>query len=203
MAFRQRAAVLDVVMLETPPPWEMSTWRDARAQVGRWLSFTAVAWWEWIRIEGRLTALLQAAAAAGGAAMLALVGSRWLRRRLGGAVVATAEGGESHRAARLLGALHLLRLAALPAAAPLALLALWHAQGWLAGAFGAVLGRGLIATVLLAVGVSLLHARSTLGSSLLRPELQRLWPWRATALLALALVVAILKEAALRQTAPP
>src|SRR3954451_5068624 len=80
----------------------MSTWRDARAQlvqVGRWLSFTAVAWWEWFRIEGRLTALLQAGAAAGGAAMLALVGSRWLRRRLGGAVVATAEGGESHRAA--------------------------------------------------------------------------------------------------------
>ncbi len=61
VAFRQRAAVLDVVMLETPPPWKMSTWRDARAQlvqVGRWLSFTAVAWWEWFRIEGRLTALL-------------------------------------------------------------------------------------------------------------------------------------------------
>jgi potassium-dependent mechanosensitive channel len=84
---------------------------------------------------------------------------------------------------RLLGALHLLRLAAVPAAAPLALLTLWHAQGWLAGAFGAVLGRGLIATVLLAVGVALLYSHSTVGSNLLRPELQRFWLWRATALL--------------------
>jgi small-conductance mechanosensitive channel len=61
VAARQRAAVLDVVMMETPPPWNLAVWRDGAAElldVPGWLRFKLMAWFEWFRVQGGTLALL-------------------------------------------------------------------------------------------------------------------------------------------------
>ena len=198
VAARQRAAVLDIVLMETPPPWNPAVWRDAAAdfaQVWDWLRLKAQAWAEWYRSQGGLPALLQAIVAVAAGAGLAAMAIRWLGRR----VAAAGKDGDA-AAARAMAS---LRRVGIPCVALFALLLLWGAQGWLAGSFGGLLERGLIAAILVILGLAMLRAPATAGHGLLRAETIGSWLLRGAALTLLALVIALVKEAALRQPTPP
>jgi potassium-dependent mechanosensitive channel len=198
VAARQRAAVLDIVLMETPPPWDPSVWRAAAAdfmQILSWLRFSAVAWEEWYRVQGGLLALMQAIAAVAAGASLAAMATRWLGRR----VAAAGRGGD----AAVLRATSALRRAGIPCAALLALMLLWGAQGWLCGSFGAVLQRALVAAILVVLGITMLRAPAAAGYGMVRSETIGPWMLRGVALLLMALVIGLVKEAALRQPTPP
>ena len=180
VAARQRAAVLDIVLMETPPPWNLAVWRNAAADLAQgwdWLRSKALASAEWYRQGGPL-ALVQAIVATAAGAGLAGVAIRWLGRR----VAAAGKDGDA-AAAR---AMDSLRRAGIPCAALLALLLLWGAQGWFAGSFGAVLQRGLVVAILVILGLAMLGAQATAGYGLLRSETIGPWLLRGVALTLLA-----------------
>ena len=198
VAARQRAAVLDIVLMETPPPWQPSVWREAGEQFTHildWLGFRFSAWLSWYGSQGGVAALLQTLLAACGAAALMLLLIRSLARRLGQ--------GTDEQDRTVHRALSALRGGLVPGAAILAVLLLWTGQGWLAGQFGAVLARLLIAVIAVALGIALLRAIAPRSQG--SPTMTAGGGVQAAgyALLAVALVVSVLKEAALRQTLPP
>ena len=198
VAARQRAAVLDVIMLETPPPWNPAVWRDGAAefaQVLAWLRFKLRAWFDWFRLQGGTLALLQTIAAAAAAMGMALAGTGLLGRRL-------AAGGDERRVAAQ-GGLAAIASASIPCAGLLAVLVLWSAQGWLTGQFGAVLQRLLIATMAALLGGAMLRSWAGSRAGPMRPETVRALIWSCVALMVLAVGVSLVKEAALRQPVPP
>ena len=208
VALLQRTAVLDRILLTTPPPWSQAVWRDGLAQLSAlsiWLATGARDWWQRYAGTGGLTALLQALAAAVGAAAVATALVRQLDRRLrtGG----TADGDEADQQVLRRAADSVRRVAA-PVAAVLGLGLLWSLQGWLDGGFGAVLLRVLATVALSVLGVRMIHAITTGGGSfaapaMLTPADTRLWPLRGYLLMLLAGGTAVLKEAAYRQGTVP
>ena len=87
VAARQRAAVLDIVLMETLPPWNLAVWRNAAADLAQgwdWLRSKALASAEWYRQGGPL-ALVQAIVATAAGAGLAGMAIRWLGRRVAAA----------------------------------------------------------------------------------------------------------------------
>lgn len=198
VAARQRAAVLDLVMMETPPPWNPVVWGDAGTELARVLDatrFHARAWLEWYRSQGGLPAMIQAVLAILAGAGVAGMAIRWLASR-----VAVSGDGNAAAATR---AMEALRLAGAPCVAIAAVTLLWSAQGWLAGSFGAVLQRGLIAASLALLAVAMLRASAAGGYGLLQPAAVQPWQLRGAALAILGLVVGVLKEAVLAQPVPP
>jgi hypothetical protein len=121
--------------------------------------------------------------------------TRWLRRRL--------EADRDQDGTAALGSLDSLRAASIPCAGLAALFVLWSTQGWLAGQVGAVLQHSLIAAVAVILGIAMLRAWERSGTGLLRPEVGRMLTWSCIALILLAVVVSMVKEAALRQPLPP
>ena len=196
VAARQRAAVLDIVLMETPPPWQPGVWPQAGLQLAYlidWLGFRFSAWLSWYGSQGGIAALLQAVVAALGAAALVLVLTRSLERRL-------ASEEPSHPVSRSLAA---LRGGLVPGAAILAVLLLLEGQGWLTGQFGAVLARGMIAIIAALLGVALLRATRIQRPDAQPPESGGGIANVGYALMVVALLVSVLKEAALRQPLPP
>ena len=198
VAAQQRAAVLDVVLMATPPPWHAAMWLEAAAQLGYvadWLATRCAAWLSWYRSQGGIAAALQAAVAALAAAAATLMVLRWLDRRLADRQDAGAPA--AHRA------LGVLRGGLVPGFALLAVLVLWISEGWLAGQFGAVLARAVVALIAVALGMALLRAAALPEQTLGLPEPVRGLRLRGFVLMAVALVVSVVKEAALRQSLPP
>jgi potassium efflux system protein len=208
VAQHQRAAVLDRILLTTPPAWNPAVWRDGLAQlkaIASWLAANAASWLDRYRSEGGLTALLQAMAAAGGAAAIATVIVRGLTRRLRGKLAAEADDQDVQALRRATGAVCMV---AAPAAALLGVTLLWSYQGSLDGAFGAVLLRLAAASTLALLAVAMIRTMAANGGSsaapaLLTPAQAQAWPVRGYLLIALSFLTAVLKEAAFRQPDTP